>query len=466
MYLYLRPLKTILLLSILIFTLFTGTKAQENTLPDFSWGNAHYFNLEIGESIFFDTTEIKLLEVKNHYNRLKIKNDTAWIKVSRRTLPQSLNGLRIFVADNKNVKSLTSDSLVHGLLTKDVLVCLSDYDKPILEQNKYIFPINFNDGFQWNAEIDGYVFSYLGEDKNSGENYYRSHEGIDFDLSDARGLERHWLVAIENSEVMWVETQDLGQAKTATVLLQSKSQPWIFYIYDHLYAKNLEVKSGQQLVQGELIGTAWGDKSYGFLQFAVIKSDTVPDYKNRYNNVVNFFPQIYQMYYKQLFGFTKNFAKGRINFGTLGNTQGNRSNVHAFEDYIGKGWMLGNWNTTDKVDCICAGEQNNVRLQKVLFANSPAECVNPNNYFEYEINVPNGVYRIRAKVGDLLKPSWQKVEFEGVEASVFSLDAGNYKWTNERAVKVNDRRLTVRIYIDSQTNMIAGLSEIVFQQAY
>lgn len=467
-YKYLKKLKHSI--AILFFMSFVFClNAQQNTIPDFTWGNAHYYNLNIGESVFFNGAEVKLLDIENHYNQFKIKNDTIWLKVSRRSLPQMVDGLRIFVADNRKVKSLTSDSEVHGLLTKDVLVCISDYQKPILNPDKYIFPINFNDGFLWNSENHGYLFTYLGLDESFGENYYRSNEGIIFDLNDARGIEKHWLVAIENSTVVWIETKEIGGAggiEVACVLLESDSQPGTYYIYDHLYAKNLEVKERQKITQGELIGTIWGDLSSGFLQFVVVKSDSVPEYKNRYHNVVNFFPQMYQLYYKQLFGFSKTFTKGRISFGKLNSTDGNNSNLHAFEEHIGKGWNFGNWNATDRVDYIHGSEESNVRLKKELFSGSSASCVNPSNWYEYEINVLNGVYRIRAEVGDLSLPSWQKIEFEGVEASTYELNAGEYKWTNEKVVKINDRKITVRIYVDGQNRKVAGLSEVVFQQAY
>ena len=74
----------------------------------------------------------------------------------------------------------------------------------------------------------------------------------------------------------------------------------------------------------------------------------------------------------------------------------------------------------------------------------------------------NGVYRIRAQMGDVELPSWQKIEFEGVEATTCNLAAGELKWTPEKVVKVTDSRLTVRIYVDPQNQKVAGISEIVF----
>jgi len=62
--------------------------------------------------------------------------------------------------------------------------------------------------------------------------------------------------------------------------------------------------------------------------------------------------------------------------------------------------------------------------------------------------------------------SWQKIQFEGVTSATYSLDAGEFKWTSERVVKVKDGKLTVRIFIDESNKKVAGISEIVFQKAY
>ncbi|KAF0237344.1 MAG: hypothetical protein FD181_1910 [Prolixibacteraceae bacterium] len=441
-------------------------KSQNLNTPDFTWGDASYFNISIGESIVFGNKEIKLIKVENHFNWLKIGEDTICIKVSRRTLPVQIGNIRVFVADNKNVKSLSAESELHGLLKKDALICLSDAGLPLLDPNKYFFPVSFNNGFTWSGEEDSYMFSYFN---STGRNLLKStvNPGIDFDLQDARGLEKHWIAAIENSTVVGVENKNPDKTGTdACVLLQSESQPDIYYAYHHLYNKTLEVKKGQKLLRGEIIGTIWGDENWGHLTFSVIRSDTIPTIADCEKNVVNCFPQIFELYYKNLDGFPKNFTKGRIFFGKNRSQNGNQKNTLSFEPYSGKGWQLEKWNTADKVDLVSKGNEGNVRLSKTLFAGSKAKCTNPENWFDYEINVHNGAYRIRAKLGDLIMPSWQKIDFEGVNAGTFSLSDGEQKWTNERIVKVNDGKLTIRIYVDENNEKVAGISEIVFQRAY
>jgi hypothetical protein len=443
-----------------------GIKSQNSTIPDFTWGNASYFNIKIGDTIFYNDTEIKLLRIENHFNQLKIGDDTINIKVSRRTMPVQVGNLRVFVADNKNVKALTTDKEVHGLLKKDALICVSDAYFPILEPNNYIFPVSFNNGFLWSAEEDSHMFSYINiAERKTKET--ATHPGIDFDLHDARGIEKHWIVAIENSTVVWVEDKNQDKAgREATVLLESSSQPGIFYVYKHLNNKKTVVKKGQKLMRGEPISTIWGDEIWGHLTFSVIKSDTVPSVKDCSYNVVNCFPQIFELYFKRTVGISKNFSKGRIFFGRNRSQNGNQKNAIAFEEYSGKGWHSGKWNTTDKVDWISKGNDGNVRLGKTMFSGTSAKCTNPVNFYDYEINVQNGAYRIRAKLGDLILPTWQKIDFEGVNAGTFSLSDDEQKWTNERIVKVNDGKLTVRIYVDENNEKVAGISEIVFQRAY
>lgn len=458
-------MKNSLIIIILLFAAVFTAQAQ-TIKPDFSWGNGYYYNLDVGDSIHFNNQTVRLLQIENHYNLLTVGNDTLWLKVSRRTLPKLSDGVKIFVADNKNVKTLGVNKETHGLLKKDALICLSNFTEPMLDFNQYIFPVSFNDGFLWTTEEDAYMFSLQKEKNESGETVYSAYEGMSFDLHDARGKEKHWLLAIENSTVSWVE-DDLGEDEQQTcVLLQSKSQPTIFYLYNQLFKKNVVIKEGQELMRGEPIGTIWGDSEWAHLQFAVIHSDTVPRFYKQITSVVNGFPQLYELYFQEGSNYNKMFSKGRFYFGRPSWVNGNQKNITEWEPYAGKGWQFGRWNTTDKVDWINRGEAGNARLKKVLFENTPAEVRNPQNFYEYEISVRNGTYRIRAELGDLYLPSWEKVSFEGIDAGEYSLEAGESTWTSERVVNVKDGKLTIRIQVDDENQKVAGLSQIVFQQAY
>ncbi len=438
---------------------------QQTDSAGFIWGNSFFYNLDVGENVVFNDVEIRVLDIENHYTQLKVGADTIWLKVARRSVPEKIGAVRIYVADNKNTGALTSISCEKRLLKKDVLLCLSDSHKPLLDSDKFIFPVSFNDGFSWQAEEDSYMFSYYNRDKTGRKKDYHVFEGIGFDLHEARGQMKHWLVAPENSRVVWVENSEKTKNQ-ASVLLESESQPDIYYFFDKLFPKNVSLKKGQKLFRGDAVGTAWGDDEWGYAQFQVIHSETEPEYAACMQNSANCFPQLFGLYFRQDENISRSFSKGKITFGRLRQLTGNQKNTMAFEPYSGKGWVLDKWCVADKVEWVASGVNGNVRLKKVLFEETPAVCKNPDDFFEYRITVPNGTYRIRAKIGDAYLPSWQKIEFEGIASVTKSLGAGETYWTGERIVVVKDGSLDVRIYVDAENKMVAGLSEIVFQRAY
>jgi hypothetical protein len=453
-------LKKIFFTVILFSVAIINVKAQSARLPDFKWSNCHYYDMEVGESIFFNDVKVTLLKIENHYNLVKIGDDTLELKVARRSPAVSIRGNRIFVADNKNVKGLSGNAFMHGLLTKDALICLCKAGVPMLDTDRYIFPVCFNDGFLWSSEEESYMFSFPGDGQND------VYPGIGIDLHDAKGVDKHWLTAIENSNVVWISGElSENDDNSVCVLLESESQSEIFYIYNKVYKRSLSVKKGRKLAKGDIIGTAWGDPLWGHLQFGIVRCDTIPLPSDVFSNLINGFPQLYELYFKDDFYHIRQYSKGRINFGKPDYQCGNRKNSQEFEVYEGKGWLTGKWNIADKVEFVTDGIDGNVRLRKKMFKGTGAECENPLNYFDYEISVPNGTYRIRAKAGDIFSDTWQKIEFEGVRPFTLSLKAGEFDWTTERIAEVNDRRLTIRIYLDEDNKTVAGLSEIVFQKA-
>ncbi len=448
---------------IAILLLVIQVKAQTVETENFRWGNGFYYNLSLGGSITFNELEIKLLKVENHYNLIKIGEDSLWLKVARRSMPEEINGVRIFVADNKKVKELASDTLTHGILKKDALICLSDANFPLLDPLQFTFPVSFNEGFTWNVGEDSYPFSYYksGEQLNS----YCSYPGIGFSLNDAHRSIKHWLVTVENSKVAWIENLDNGEKGNQTfVLLKSESYPETYYLYGHLDIKNIVVKKGQELKKGDVIGTALQDESWGYFHFAVIYSATEPTIRESFHNIVNGFPQLFSLYFYEGKIGIPNFTRGKIVYGMPRHISKNQLNIQEFETYSGKGWVTGRWNPADKVEWVSNEREGNARMRKELFEGTSAQSLNPNNFFEYYISVKNGTYRIRAKVGDLYLPSWQKIEFEGLNVGIRELDAGHFEWTNERIVKVQDGKLNVRFFVDSKNQRVAGVSEIVFQQ--
>ncbi len=451
---------------VVLMILYFQSGAQNHDSFDYRWGNGFYYNMDLGETVVFNEVEMTLLNINNHYNQLKIGEDTLWLKVARRSLPETVSGVRIFVADNKNVKALASNPSAHGLLTGDALVCLSDFSKPLLDPFQYSFPVSFKDGFFWNAEENSHIFSYYKSGElNEPDNFY-SYPGIGIDLQNTRGHSGHWLVAVEESRVVWIGASRSEDAATLScLLLESGSQKDIYYLYCGLSPENILVKRGQKLQFEQPVGIARGDSRRNSLHFAVIHSASEPAIEECFSNIVNGFPQLYDLCFPDDRSRERYFSRGRITFGFPQHISGNRLNVGSFERYLGKGWVLGPWNTADKVEWITNGKEGNARLQKVMFRETPARCENPLSYFEYRITVSNGTYRIRAKAGDLFQPSWQKIEFNDVYGGTKVLGAGETDWTNERVVRVRDGILLVRIYTDPENRRVAGLSEIVFQQA-
>jgi len=163
--------------------------SQGNTEPDFTWGNSAYFNIDVGEAIVYNNTQIKLIRIENHFNRLVIGNDTVNLKVSRRTLPFTVGKVRIFVADNKNMKAISKNKNVHELLKKDALICVSQLQELMLDRNQFVFPVNFIHGYIWSAEEDRYLFS-LARNEEEKIPAIRENTGIDFDLHETRGIEK------------------------------------------------------------------------------------------------------------------------------------------------------------------------------------------------------------------------------------------------------------------------------------
>lgn len=448
---------------LLLCTVSVALADANETQPDLRWGNSSFYNLDQGEIIVFNEIEVELIQVNRNFNLVRVGKDTLDLKTSGRTLPKVSNGIRIFVAGNTFMKSLVQNPDIHGLVSKDALLCLSLFNQPLLDSRNFIFPVSFNDGFIWSMEEDSYLFSYHMDSLGSVE----VSAGLAFNLHDARGEQKHWILALEDSRVVWVSKKNESDfPKTRAILLRSAGNPNIYYLYERLYEKNVGVKPGQRLRRGEALGTVWGDEIWGSLFFSVIYSETEPDYENRHKNIINFFPHIYRLYFGSVPGIRRTYTKGIVHFGLPKQLAGNRRNLLPIEDYSGKGWGEMDWNYLGRIPAITKGEEGNARLGSVLFDRVFPELKGPNSYFDYEINVQNGVYRVRAKLGDLELKTWQRIEFEDVDAGMYSLLPGEKKWTSEKVVQVIDGKLTIRIFVDEKNIEKAGISEIVFQRAY
>lgn len=448
-----------------MFLSLSGAVAPSEQPEDaFRWGNATYFNLAQGEVLTFEGHEIELLRMHNHFNLLRVGSDTAWLKVSYRSPNTILGHLQVFIADNRHVASVSGDPQLHGLLKKDALVAVAPSDQPLTDRWLFAFPVSFTDGYLWKNDEDSYMFSYQGSVVPYQETSLH-FPGVALDMVHARGTDKHAILAMEAGKILWVESRDrVSLQPKASICMESEASPGIYHIYRNLDNRKVLVNKNQNVVRGDALGYIWGDGNQENLMLTVVHSATAPEPGETPRNAVNFFPQLLDMYYGHQPVASQVFTKGQIHFGNPAGIHGNVKNVSAFEEYQGMGWILGKWNIADKVEWISSRVMGNARLSKVLFRGQPAECTNPENHYDYLINVKNGVYRIRASVGDLYLPTWQKVEFEGVSAGTFHLGKGEFTWTSEKVVRVRDGNLNVRIYT-GDNNQVAGIREIVFQQA-
>jgi hypothetical protein len=427
--------------------------------PSSAWGNAVYVNLNIGDTIPCLGKTVTLLDVTADVATVSVDGKTRKLTMARLTLPTVINGVRVFVADTRPAASLTTDEkypLVHAALMGDALLCLSDPARPLLDPERFTFPISRDDGFRWSMAENSHMFAYLRPQ--------RSHEGIDIDLTAARGKEIHALVAIEDGTVRWVEH---GQPPEACLLLESASQPGLYYIYQHLNRDKLSVRPGQTVKRGERLAYIWGDWRWGHLHFSVVGGGGQPGYADRYRYLLNCFPQLAELWHGSLSIETPIYASGTFRFANQYWEDGNTQRLNAWSDVLGYGWLLGDWCAAGKVEHSLPDEGGkpfqSARLSNLMHAQTNQPARNPQDWFDFEVAVKNGTYGVRAEVGDHYAATWQLIEFEGTDAGTFELPGGELAWTEEKHVAVRDGRLTTRIRLrDGRTP--AGLRNLVFER--
>lgn len=429
----------------------------------YRWGNATYLNLAIGESYEYKGKSIVLISMRNQFCTVKVGETESSLSVVRRGLPTELEGVRVFVADNQNVKWLTSDDEYHGLLEKDALLCLSDASKPLLDPERYTFPISRRDGYCWDMEEASHMYAYYGHawyfrsdyHLSKGDKFYRSHEGIDFNMHDGRGIQKHPLVAVESGEVVMVHQVNKDET---CIILKSDSDANIYYIYKHCNVRYCYVMEGQHVEKGTELGCIWGDNVWGHLHFAVVHQESLESYNNRYFNLLNCYPQVLELWHGDLTPRPRVWTEGKFTFGHKKWQVENKLRSAAYDDIVGYGWQIGEWCTA------CGLEKNregNLRVTKVLHEGTKAECVNPNDYYDFDIAVENGTYTVSVMVGDINQPSWQKLSFNDVDAGTYEQGANQFTWTPEHRVEVTDDRLTVRLGLRDR-NTPAGITELHF----
>jgi len=439
-----------------------------------TWGNATYYPVAVGEKITYSNKDITLVSLDHNFCTVRVGQTERKLIVARRNLPVVVEGVRVFVSDNRNVASITQDRRpnVHAALAgKDAVLCLSDPDKPLLDPEQFAFPISRSDGWEWANESNSHIFAYLLPD--------RSHEGIDVDIHDGRGKRIHALLALEDGVVRGIQKNGGKYEKEARVSIESANYPGVFYGYSHLNDETLTIEEGQPVRKGEKLGYIWGDDYWGHLHLSV---SGWGELASASQGLMNPFPQMYELYYGSLEYPTRTWTKSSswryvnrnrqdIDFwifycNTFHDNSikyGNRVHREGYNEVVGFGWDLGTWCTAYKMESESIYQDANLRITKTLFAGTAAEATNPNDYYDFEVAVENGEYEVRAEVGDASRPSWQRVTFEGVDAGVYELTEEEFEFTPTKIARVDDGRLTIRFYLKDEKTC-AGIRRLYFNK--
>ena len=424
------------------------------------WGNAEYVDLAVGESFVFQDRRVILVSTQANYCKVAVDDVVKELIVARRSLPKVVNGVRIFVALNRAVAELTPKNTghEHGLMRKDALLCLSDTALPLLDPGQYTFPVSRQDGYRWSMEEGSHMFAYLGWAAH--KKGYRSHEGIDLNMHEARGKRIHPLVAVEDGEiVMAVGPEATGDENEGCIIIRSKSQPKIYYVYKHMHDRSMMVKHGQSVEAGEVLGYIWGDWKWGHLHFAVVCREKSAEYEQRYHNLLNCFGQLFELWHGDLQPHRARRTKGEFRFDQRYWIGGYSSAAYTYDELVGYGWQMGRWCAAGRIE---GNNEPNGRLRKILHQGTPAEAINPNDYYDFEVDVELGRYSVSLKLGDEEYDTWQRIEIEGVNIGSYPVAVNKLRWTQHKEVFVKDGQLTIRFYVKGDNSRYATVKRIHF----
>lgn len=437
-----------------------ASRALADDGSDLVWGNVHFLNFHRGEARNWNGRRVTVLEANACSLTVDVEGAREVLPVGRRTVPASLAGLRLFVADTKAAAALTADEGFprhRGLVKRDALLAVCDGGLPLVDERRFTFPIDRAQGFTWSMEENSHQFGFISPE--------RSHEGIDIGMHEARGYDKHALVAIENAIVRWVE-KDKTQPNEACVLLESEAQPGIFYVYQHLYRHGVNVKAGAKLARGARIGTIWGDGVWGHLHFAAIAPQRMPTFAERYENVINAFPTLHRLWHGEEGARPRQHAEGTWIFNRHKAADNNRKYLSAYDPIVGYGWRIENFCGAMSVE---AGRElgpaevdTSARLRHVLFAGTRAEARNPRSHYDFEIDVAPGRYEVQVRVGDLELATWQRLSINEHPLGTLVRPAGGFSWTHAVTTPALRNKLILRVHLRDKTP--AALSALSFRK--
>jgi hypothetical protein len=387
-----------------------------------TWGNGHYLNLTAGQPIQWQGHQLELQTTTERGIELTIDNTPASLPLCRQALPSTINDIRLFCADTRPAASLTTDTFtrsrrIHGCLSADALICASSAHVPLLDPDRFCFPISRSNTFHWSMDEASHTWAYLAPN--------RSHEGIDIDLSSQAGGEPHVVVAMEASRVV-----RLQQSRNGCVILQSTTQPHIYYTYQHMHGPDLQVAMGQVVARGTPLGWAHGDRHWPHLHLSICVGDPnhPPSLNHRYNNLLNAFPQLYETYHGDLSPrpvqhSAVDWIMGPTNYWTTGN----RLRTNAYSPLLGYGWELGDWCKPNRVPCAAdTTPHDGLRLNHSLFPGTPAESHAPDNTpFTFRIDLQPGTYTAQITCGDPLHPTSLELHTNNTIQAHHTIPAGS-----------------------------------------
>ena len=140
----------------------TATPAVAATIGT-QFGNTSYVNFNFGETYSFQGHVIRLESCVANACNVAVDGDSRELVVAQRALPTVISGVRVFLADNRAVANVTSNTdfpLTHALTTGDALLGISDPALPLVDTAWFTFPIDLSHGFKWSMEEASYIFAF------------------------------------------------------------------------------------------------------------------------------------------------------------------------------------------------------------------------------------------------------------------------------------------------------------------
>ncbi len=432
----------------------SGRSAVATLGAPYQWGNQYFYDVAIGEEVSFFGHTVKLLSNNGAASVVSVDGGppVSLLTVTR-SLPTVVNGVRLFLAFNRPFERSSPHNWngygnhLFDNMTKDALLVLSDPNLPLLPASAYTFPISRADGFDWQFTENSHNFAFLQRN--------RIHEGIDINMHPFRDTTQSPLVAVEDARAIWTRSDSVNGT---AVFLESLHSPGIFYVYQHLNNAKVQVAGGDLVRKGQILGYIHGDGKWGHLHFTVVTKNN--DYAHRYDNALNLFPGLYELWYGDLADHSASRTRADWKmYNAEYWKQDYTSGRYRYDEIVGFGWKLGAWCPGGAVE---HDDNESVLLRKTLYKGTASAVTNPDNYYDFEVDVMNGDYEVAVELGAANQATWQQVYFEGVLQGTHALAAGEFAWTPSDTVRVSDGKLSLRFVTDGDT--YAGIRHIRFHQ--